>query len=147
MTTPLYNQLSIFPDMPRTTQLVDGNGTITKTWQLFFDHLVTALQTNYKPDGLVIPGQSAANIASFTSTNSQRNIIYDTTNQAYDANIINTTTGDQIWVQLATIVDYAGNPNGNVEGNLNQLCLDTAAPSLWICTTPGNAAGAVWTAV
>lgn len=43
------------------------------------------------------------------------------------------------------ILSYAGNPNGNVAGVQYQLCWDTTDKELFICTTSGNAATAVWT--
>lgn len=43
------------------------------------------------------------------------------------------------------IIDNAGNPNGVVAGGLNQLCWDSANQILYICTTAGNSATAVWT--
>lgn len=39
----------------------------------------------------------------------------------------------------------AGNPNGSVAGTTFQFLWDTTNLELWICTTTGNAAGAVWT--
>lgn len=44
-----------------------------------------------------------------------------------------------------TILHYAGNPNGNVAGNVYQFCWDTTGSVLYVCTTSGNAASAVWT--
>lgn len=43
-----------------------------------------------------------------------------------------------------TILSFAGNPNGNVAGNIYQLCWDTSNAVLYICITSGNAATAVW---
>lgn len=40
---------------------------------------------------------------------------------------------------------YAGNPNGNVAGTIYQPLWDTTDSVLYICTTTGNAASAVWT--
>ena len=49
---------------------------------------------------------------------------------------------------------YAGNPNGNVAGQTNylgngapDLVLNTNTGALYVCTTAGNAATAVWTSV
>ena len=40
---------------------------------------------------------------------------------------------------------YAGNPNGNVAGALGDFVLDSGSDNqLWLCTTAGNAADAVW---
>lgn len=76
-------QQAIFPDLPRDKQIVDKNGEITSAWDLFFQQLVMALQTNYKPEGIVLPGQTTANIANLGNTEgSIGNILYNsTTNQ------------------------------------------------------------------
>ena len=43
------------------------------------------------------------------------------------------------------ILNYAGNPNGNVAGTRYQtLCWDTDDIILWICTATGNASAARW---
>jgi hypothetical protein len=44
-----------------------------------------------------------------------------------------------------TVLHYAGNPNGSVAGILYQFCLDTTNNKLYICTTAGTTATAVWT--
>src|SRR5579872_6071555 len=43
-----------------------------------------------------------------------------------------------------TVLNNAGNPNGSVAGVTYQLCLDTTNTILYVCTTSGNAATAVW---
>ncbi len=45
-----------------------------------------------------------------------------------------------------TILHNAGNPNGSVAGVVYQFCWDTSGHILYVCTTSGNAATAVWTA-
>lgn len=41
---------------------------------------------------------------------------------------------------------YAGDPNGNVAGTwIGQTCWNTSSTRMYICTTTGNAASAVWT--
>lgn len=47
--------------------------------------------------------------------------------------------------QSNTILNYPGNPNGNVAGVQFNLCWDSSHKILWVCTSPGNAATAVWT--
>lgn len=84
------HQLAIFPDLPRDWQVVDKDGQITSQWQLFFDQLITALQSNLKPEGFVIPQQTASNIALLTSSLS--NIIYDSTNNVFKGNVQITPT-------------------------------------------------------
>jgi hypothetical protein len=44
------------------------------------------------------------------------------------------------------ILNYPGNPNGFVAGTVYQLLWDTVDKVLYVCTTTGNAATAVWTA-
>lgn len=44
-----------------------------------------------------------------------------------------------------TVLNYAGDPNGNVAGLTYQLLWDTVNNVLYTCTTSGNAATAVWT--
>jgi len=46
-----------------------------------------------------------------------------------------------------TILNYPGNPNGNVAGTVYQFCWDTTDDILYICTTSGIATLAVWTVV
>jgi hypothetical protein len=44
----------------------------------------------------------------------------------------------------ALVSNYAGNPNGFVAGSTFNLCWDTANHILYVCTTTGNSASAVW---
>lgn len=44
-----------------------------------------------------------------------------------------------------TILNFAGNPNGSVAGNIYQLLWDTSHSVLYVCTTSGSATTAVWT--
>lgn len=44
-----------------------------------------------------------------------------------------------------TILNYAGNPNSHVAGVTYQLCWDTTHSVMYVCTTSGSAAAAVWT--
>lgn len=46
-----------------------------------------------------------------------------------------------------TISHYNGNPNGFVAGVVYQLCWDTNNLIMYVCTTSGNAATAIWTAI
>lgn len=43
-----------------------------------------------------------------------------------------------------TVLNYAGDPNGNVAGSTYQFCWDTVGTVMYVCTTSGNAATAVW---
>lgn len=47
--------------------------------------------------------------------------------------------------QNTVIVSYGGNPNGFVAGTLNLLCWDSTNQILYVCTTAGVSASAVWT--
>lgn len=56
------------------------------------------------------------------------------------------TLGQVFTLMLAnTILNNAGNPNGAVAGSVYQLCWDRTNNLLYVCTTSGNAATAVWT--
>lgn len=44
----------------------------------------------------------------------------------------------------STIQNNPGNPNGSVASTVYNLCWDTVDNLLWVCTTSGNAATAVW---
>jgi hypothetical protein len=146
MVVPITNPKAIFPDLPRNQPMVGKDGKMDNLWILFFENLVMALQTNLKPEGFVIPIQTAANIALLTAIVSQHNIVYDSTNNLFDGNIFNIAANAQFWIPFAMMSTFAGNPNGFVAGFVSQLCLDTATNVLYVCTTAGNAAGAVWTA-
>lgn len=43
------------------------------------------------------------------------------------------------------ILNYPGNPNTHLAGNTFQLCFDTTDDILYVCTSSGNSASAVWT--
>lgn len=51
----------------------------------------------------------------------------------------------QTLMLASTILHNAGNPNGLVAGVTYQFCWDTTNSVLYVCTTSGNAATAVWT--
>jgi hypothetical protein len=87
--TQTRQQQAIFPDLPRDKQVVDKDGNITSAWDLFFQQLVMALQTNLKPEGFVMPPQSAANIANLGNiSGSIGNILYDSTNNQFKGIIL-----------------------------------------------------------
>lgn len=46
-----------------------------------------------------------------------------------------------------SILNYPGNPNGNVAGNVFQFCYDTTNKILYICTSSGSTVTAIWTFV
>ena len=95
MTVQTQKPTALFPDVPRQSPMIDKNGYITDIWGLFFDQLILSLQTNLKPEGFVIPPQTAANIALLIGTDnnpqsSYNNIVYDSTNNAFKGNIAGT---------------------------------------------------------
>jgi hypothetical protein len=90
MATQTLKQQAVFPDMPRTNKVLDEDGNMLPDWILFFDNLILALQTNYKPEGIIVPSQAASNIALLTSTLSVANILYDSTNDQFKGNIAGT---------------------------------------------------------
>lgn len=46
-----------------------------------------------------------------------------------------------------TILNFAGNPNGNVAGSVYQLCWDKTNDIMYVCTTTGSTVTAVWTQI
>jgi hypothetical protein len=82
--TQSRKQQAIFPDLPRDNKMVDKDGYVTSPWQLYFQQLTMALQTNYKPEGIVVPPLSAANIADLGNVDGAiGNILYDSTNNLF----------------------------------------------------------------
>lgn len=89
MTTQTNKQQAIFPDLPRDDKVVDKDGYMTSPWKLYFQQLTMALQTNYKPEGLVIPPKLASEIADLGDVSeSIGNIIYDSTNNQFKGIIL-----------------------------------------------------------
>lgn len=91
-------QQAIFPDLPRDQKLVNPDGTMTEYYKLFFSALVMALQNNFSVEGILVPAQTAANIANLNATIanpptganiriSHNNILYDSTNNEFKGNI------------------------------------------------------------
>lgn len=69
-----------------------------------------------------------------------------------DNNASNPETGGANWILIERTGSYAGNPNTHVAGfqatpggQSPSLVWDTTHGLLWVCTTTGDAAGAVWT--
>ena len=90
MTASDQKILAIIPDMPRETPFVDDKGFMTDEWKLYFDQLTVNLQTYFKSEGFVIPPLIASNIALLTGAQSNNNIVYDSTNNAFKGNIAGT---------------------------------------------------------
>lgn len=80
-------QQAIFPDFPRGDKLVDSNGDITPPYRLFFQQLVMALQTNFKPEGIVVPPKPTTDITQLVGAASNNNIIYDSTTNEFKGNV------------------------------------------------------------
>lgn len=102
MAVNTIKQVSIIPDLPRDVQMVDKTGNLTEHWKLYFEQLNQALQTNFKPEGILLPEQTAANINLLTSVNSKANILYDTTNDVFRGNI-QTGPSTYTWFTFVTI--------------------------------------------
>jgi len=84
--TQTRKQQAIFPDLPRSA-LVDKNGNMNDDWRLYFQHLTMALQTNFKPEGIVVPPKPTTEINDLTADESDHNIIYDNTTDEFKGNI------------------------------------------------------------
>jgi hypothetical protein len=89
-------QFTLCPDIPRNSEIVDGNGRLKPEWRAFFDQLVLALQTTFKPEGIVFPQQTTANIAQLTAVESKSNILYDSTTNEFKGNV-ETAPGVYTW--------------------------------------------------
>lgn len=81
---------TVFPDLPRGAKFLDEEGNVSSPWVFFFDQLASALQINFKPEGIVVPPQTASNIALLIASASNNNIVYDSTNGAFKGNIAGT---------------------------------------------------------
>jgi hypothetical protein len=91
MVSQTPKQQAIFPDLPRNQPVINQDGTMNPYWMLFFDLLVAALQTNYKPEGIAVPQKPSTDIAQLTdATKSTGNIIYDSTTDQFKGNIAGT---------------------------------------------------------
>ena len=55
-------QNTIIPDLPREDKLLNENNELTEHWKLFFDQLITALQGNFKTEGIILPRLDAYQI-------------------------------------------------------------------------------------
>jgi hypothetical protein len=87
MAAPLKQQ-SIIPDLPRNNVVIDNEGRLQAEWKLFFEQLIQAMQTNFKPEGILFPMQDASNIALLTDINSLANILYNTTTNQFMGNVL-----------------------------------------------------------
>lgn len=143
MTQP--NPQSIIPNIPRESILVDKQGNITHSWKLFLDQLTTALQTNYKPEGLFIPSQTTANINLLTGQPSYNNIIFDSTANLFKGNINGT------WYPFSAGVSIVNSVTGTtdritVSPNIGNVVVDIAATYIGqtSITTLGTIGTGIW---
>lgn len=90
MTTQTIKQQAIFPDLPRDEIMVDKDGYVTASWALYFQQLTMALQSNFKPEGIVVPPKPTSDIILLTGDQSHRNILYDATTDEFKGNIAGT---------------------------------------------------------
>ena len=79
--------IAIFPDIPGSDKVVDSDGNWMPEWSFFFQHLIMALQTNYKPEGLFVPPLTTTNINKLTGTASHNNIVYDSDTNEFKGNV------------------------------------------------------------
>lgn len=158
---------SIFPDLPRETPAVDKEGNFSFLWSLGMASLFQALQKNFKNEGIMFPPltdtqmTSIQNLyASFVGGSYQTMLqslpdisgqtVFDSTTSIPNQFVIAKQSDTVIlanWVPFSMMLTHSGNPNGSVAGVLNWFCYDTSGHVLYACTTTGNAASAVWTAV
>lgn len=87
MTTQEKKQIAIFPDLPRDPIVINEKGMFTDPYKLFFQQLVMALQTNFKPEGYVIPPKPTSDIIQLIAQASNNNIIYDSTTNQFKGNV------------------------------------------------------------
>lgn len=67
-------------------KIVDKEGYLTAPWQNMLIQLITELQKNAGNEGLVMPSQTAANIALLTNS-SNGTLVYDSTNNIPKVNV------------------------------------------------------------
>jgi hypothetical protein len=87
MTSQTNKQQAIFPDLPRDGVIADKDGNVTSAYLLFFQQLVMALQTNFKPEGYVVPPKPTSDIIQLIQEASNNNIIYDSTTNEFKGNV------------------------------------------------------------
>jgi hypothetical protein len=87
MTSQTNKQQAIFPDLPRDEKIADKDGNLTSPYHLFLQQLVMALQTNFKPEGYVVPPKPTSDIIQLIEEASNNNIIYDSTTNQFKGNV------------------------------------------------------------
>lgn len=61
----------------------DGNYYWSPEWRNVMTQLLQQLQDNFSQEGLVVPGQTAANITTLSTALSNQAILYDTDNNLF----------------------------------------------------------------
>lgn len=109
----------------------------------------TGVPSNY-PNAPFLAGLLASHHGGVNGQAPKINLATETQGVLPMANLPVTSTAGKI----AAGYSYAGNPNGHVAGvaavagtSPADQCEDTTTATLYLCTTTGNAASAVWTAV
>lgn len=68
MTLPnVSNPTPIFPDLPRESPAVTEEGDFTHIWNLGFNQLFQALQTNFRNEGILFPSLTSTQAAQITA--------------------------------------------------------------------------------
>lgn len=166
MSTP-NNPKSIFPDLPREIPVIDKEGDFSPLWSLGFAALFQALQKNFKNEGIVFPPLTAIEITNIQSLYTpymglplpmglpdiSGQTVFDSTNRVskqfvitYDGATPPNVLAAQ-WNILSYLVLGTGSPSGTQAGQVSWFYYDLTNKVLYICTTSGSTASAVWTAV
>lgn len=67
MALNINNPTPIFPDLPRESPAVTKEGDFTHIWNLGFNQLFQALQTNFRNEGIKFPSLTSSEAAQVTS--------------------------------------------------------------------------------
>lgn len=84
-------QISLIPDMPRDSQVVDQNGQLTSHWRLYFDQLTQSLQRIVSNEGMIMPPLTTTSITALTGAQSLGAIVFNTTTGEFQGNIATNT--------------------------------------------------------
>jgi hypothetical protein len=69
------------------TPIVDKDGNLTLTWKQIIQQLITQLQLGLSDEGILVPQQTAGNIAKLTGDKVIGSLIYDSDNNLLKVNI------------------------------------------------------------
>lgn len=167
MSNSTLNPQSIFPDLPRDMS-VGKDGKLNDLLQLGLASAFQALQQNFSNEGILFPpltqDEQNAILSIYTPyigkslpitlPDVSGKTIFDSTNRVPKQFIMifDYTKDPAIlisaqWMMLNVMTFNAGDPNHVLSGAANWFCYDTAGHVLYSCTTSGDAASAIWTAV